>query len=141
VTACLDLKQTAHAQPALFAIEYALARQWMRWGVQPQAMIGHSVGEFVAACLAGVFSLGVATQAGLLTQLSTVYLERLPENYLETYRERIRALTADDVLTAARHHFDSANEQIVIVGDREQIAGQVALFGDVETLDAQGHPL
>jgi zinc protease len=91
--------------------------------------------------LAGVFSLGVATQAGLLTQLSTVYLERLPENYLETYRERIRALTADDVLTAARHHFDSANEQIVIVGDREQIAGQVALFGDVETLDAQGHPL
>ncbi len=91
--------------------------------------------------LAGVFSLGVATQDGLLTQLSTVYLERLPENYLETYRERIRALTAEDVLTAARRHFDSANEQIVIVGDRDQIAEQAALFGDVETFDAQGHPL
>jgi zinc protease len=91
--------------------------------------------------LAGVFSLGVATQTGLLTQLSTVYLERLPENYLETYRERIRALTAEDVLTAARRHFDSANEQIVIVGDRDQIAEQAALFGDVETLDAQGNPL
>jgi len=91
--------------------------------------------------LAGVFSLGVATQDGLLTQLSTVYLERLPENYLETYRERIRALTAEDVLSAARRHFDSANEQIVIVGDRDQIAEQAALFGDVETFDAQGHPL
>ena len=91
--------------------------------------------------LAGVFSLGVATQDGLLTQLSTVYLERLAENYLETYRERIRALTAEDVLTAARRHFDSANEQIVIVGDRDQIAEQAALFGDVETSDAQGHPL
>ena len=52
-----DLKQTALAQPALFVVEFALARLWMRWGVKPEAMIGHSIGEFVAACLAGVFSL------------------------------------------------------------------------------------
>jgi amino acid adenylation domain-containing protein len=51
------LKQTAITQPALFSIEYALAKLWMSWGVKPDAMIGHSVGEFVAACLAGVFSL------------------------------------------------------------------------------------
>jgi len=51
------LEQTAITQPALFAVEYALARQWMAFGVQPQAMAGHSVGEYVAACLAGVFSL------------------------------------------------------------------------------------
>ncbi|UZW58368.1 type I polyketide synthase [Lysobacter enzymogenes] len=51
------LQQTAVAQPALFAVEYALARLFMQWGVQPQAMIGHSVGEYVAACLSGVFSL------------------------------------------------------------------------------------
>jgi acyl transferase domain-containing protein len=51
------LKQTAIAQPALFVIEYALAKLWMSWGISPSAMIGHSIGEYVAACLAGVFSL------------------------------------------------------------------------------------
>ncbi|MCI0726484.1 MAG: amino acid adenylation domain-containing protein [Chloroflexi bacterium] len=51
------LEQTALAQAALFVIEYALAQLWLGWGVQPRAMIGHSIGEYVAACLAGVFSL------------------------------------------------------------------------------------
>ena len=51
------LNETAAAQPALFVIEYALARLWMAHGVKPAALIGHSVGEFVAACLAGVFTL------------------------------------------------------------------------------------
>jgi zinc protease len=88
--------------------------------------------------LTGVFSLGVATQDGLLGQLSTVYLDQLPEGYLESYRERIRALTAADVLAAARRHFDSANAQIVLVGDRAQIGEQAALFGPVEIFSAQG---
>jgi zinc protease len=91
--------------------------------------------------LAGVFSLGVATQDGLLGQLSTQYLDRLPEDYLETYRERIRALTADDVLLAARRHFDSPNAQIVVVGDRDQIVEQAALFGHTEVFDTHGHPI
>jgi len=51
------LNQTYMAQPAVFVVEYALARLLQSWGVQPQAMIGHSLGEYVAACLAGVFSL------------------------------------------------------------------------------------
>jgi zinc protease len=88
--------------------------------------------------ISGVFSLGVATQDGLLGQLSTVYLEKMPEDYLETYRARIRSLTADDVLAAARRHFDSANAQIVIVGDRAHVAEQAALFGPVTEYDAQG---
>lgn len=56
------LKQTSVAQPALFVVEYALARLLMEWGVRPQAMIGHSIGEYVAACLAEVFSLADALQ-------------------------------------------------------------------------------
>jgi len=51
------LLQTSFTQPALFVIEYALAKLWMSWGVRPAAMIGHSVGEYVAGCLAGVFKL------------------------------------------------------------------------------------
>ena len=51
------LRQTAVTQPALFVVEHALASLWMSWGIRPQAMIGHSIGEYVAACLAGVFSL------------------------------------------------------------------------------------
>src|SRR6266568_180576 len=52
-----SLHETVNAQLALFVIEYALAQLWMAWGVHPQAMIGHSIGEYVAACLAGVLSL------------------------------------------------------------------------------------
>jgi acyl transferase domain-containing protein len=54
------INQTAVAQPALFVLEYALARVWMEWGVIPRAMLGHSIGEYTAACLAGVFSLPAA---------------------------------------------------------------------------------
>ncbi|PRH84434.1 non-ribosomal peptide synthetase [Labrys okinawensis] len=51
------LAATCYAQPAIFTVEYALARLWISRGIVPSAMIGHSVGEFVAACLAGVFTL------------------------------------------------------------------------------------
>ena len=67
------LNETRITQPALFTIEYALARLWMSWGVAPEAMIGHSVGEYVAACLAGVLSRDealavVARRAGLMQE-------------------------------------------------------------------------
>lgn len=52
-----DLNQTAYAQPALFAIGYSLARLWQHWGITPSLVMGHSVGEYIAACLAGIFSL------------------------------------------------------------------------------------
>lgn len=51
------IHQTTYTQPALFAFEYALAQMWRSWGIEPQAVMGHSVGEYVAACIAGVFTL------------------------------------------------------------------------------------
>ncbi len=91
--------------------------------------------------LSGVFSLGLATQDGLAGQLATVYLNHLSEDYLETYRDKVHTLAGAAVLAAARKHFDSANAQIVVVGDRAQVEEQAALFGPLEIRDAQGNPL
>jgi acyl transferase domain-containing protein/acyl carrier protein len=99
-----QLKQTALAQPALFVVEYALARLWMEWGVCPQAMIGHSIGEYVAACLAGVFSIEaaltlVARRGRLMQQLPTGAMLAVPLSEGDTHaflNEKISLATIND---------------------------------------------
>lgn len=68
------INETAYTQPALFALEYSLAQLWLSWGIEPAAVMGHSVGEYVAACIAGVFSLEdglklIATRGKLMQSL------------------------------------------------------------------------
>ncbi len=99
--AARQLEQTSLAQPALFVVEYALARLWMSWGVQPQAMIGHSIGEYVAACLAGVFTreealVLVAARGRLMQRMraGAMLAVSLPE-------EALRSLLGVDLSLAA----------------------------------------
>ncbi len=78
-----QLQQTAISQPALFVIEYALAKLWQSWGVQPVAAIGHSIGEYVAATEAGVFSLEdalslVAARGQMMQQLESGAMLSVP---------------------------------------------------------------
>jgi acyl transferase domain-containing protein/thioesterase domain-containing protein len=88
--AVAQLKRTAIAQTATFVIEYALARLWMSWGASPEVMIGDGIGEFVAACLAGVFSLSDA-----LTLLAgrARLLESLPVGIESAVRDLLRGVT------------------------------------------------
>ncbi|QLE49252.1 type I polyketide synthase [Nostoc sp. C057] len=70
------LDQTAYTQVALFVIEYALAQLWLSWGIRPTAVLGHSVGEYVAACIAGIFSLEDALK--LIVQRAAL-MQALPQ--------------------------------------------------------------
>jgi amino acid adenylation domain-containing protein len=90
-----SVTETVNAQPAIFTIEYALAQLWMSWGIRPKAMVGHSIGEFVAACLAGVISLDdalalVALRGRMMQQLPAggMLSVRLPETDI---RKRLQA--------------------------------------------------
>lgn len=95
------LTSTSFAQPALFTIEFALAKLWMSWGIQPDAMIGHSIGEFVAACLGGVFSLAealrlVVTRGRMMQDLpsGSMMAVRLPEAELRACLEPEASIAA-----------------------------------------------
>ncbi|RAM48425.1 MAG: polyketide synthase [Hapalosiphonaceae cyanobacterium JJU2] len=95
------LQQTAITQPALFVIEYALAKLWMAWGVLPEVMIGHSIGEYVAATIAGVFSLEdalaiIATRGKLMQELPSgaMLSVQLPEQKIQQFLEKEISLAA-----------------------------------------------
>jgi acyl transferase domain-containing protein/SAM-dependent methyltransferase/acyl carrier protein len=101
ISAAQRLDETRLTQPTLFAVEYALAQLWISWGVRPQAMIGHSLGEYVAACIAGVFSfeegLGLVEARGRLIAglpRGGMLAVALPESEVMPFLDRRLALAA-----------------------------------------------
>jgi acyl transferase domain-containing protein/glutamate-1-semialdehyde aminotransferase len=103
--AAISLAQTCFTQPALFVTEYALAQLWQSWGVIPQATIGHSIGEFVAACLGGVFSL---EDALLLVANRSRMMWELPRGSMLSVRSAASAiasyLTGELTIAAINSH-------------------------------------
>jgi amino acid adenylation domain-containing protein len=100
-TAKAQLRETRFTQPAIFAISYSLARLWMSWGLKPSALIGHSVGEFVAATLAGVFSLADAAR---LVAVRARFVQELPGGAMLAARlsaEQAAEFVTDKVSLAA----------------------------------------
>jgi glutamate-1-semialdehyde aminotransferase/malonyl CoA-acyl carrier protein transacylase len=112
------ITQTAVTQPALFVIEYGLAKQWMSWGVQPAAMIGHSLGEYVAACLAGVFTRDDALR--LLARRARM-MQDLPSGSMLAVRASVEGIASDLGPRTSVAALNSPN-LTVISGDHDAIA-------------------
>ncbi|MEU6275215.1 SDR family NAD(P)-dependent oxidoreductase [Streptomyces populi] len=124
------INRTGFTQPALFAVEYALARMWESWGVRPSALIGHSLGEITAACVAGVHSLDDA--ARLVTARARL-MEALPAGgVMETAvcdEDTARAAIADagpvsDVAVAAVN----GPTDVVLSGPEDEVAKVVGVL-------------
>ncbi len=128
------LQQTWIVQPALFVIEYALARLWISWGIRPQAVIGHSIGEYAALCLAGVMSLAdalklVAARGRLMQEMpaGSMLAVDLPES-------RLVDLEASGLALAGVN----APDRCVVSGPTEAIA---AFQQQLEASGQQSRPL
>ncbi|MDF5732626.1 MAG: acyltransferase domain-containing protein, partial [Rhizonema sp. PD38] len=123
-----QIKQTQFTQLALFVVEYALAKLWMAWGVCPQAMIGHSIGEYVAACLAGVFSLEdalalVAARGQMMQQMPAgdMLAVPLPEKEVQSLLGEKVSLAAINrpslcVVSGSRSAIDELNNRLTEQG-------------------------
>lgn len=127
-TAEQRLKDTRYAQPALFATEYALARLWMSWGVMPTVLCGHSIGEFVAAHLAGVFSLSDALR---LIAIRGRLMSNLPRGSMLSVRADAR--TVDGLLTnGVSLAAVNSHNLCVVAGTDEVITDFVRLLDERE---------
>ena len=128
-----QLNQTRYTQPALFALEYALYDLWRSWGVEPDVVMGHSVGEYVAACVAGVFSLEdglklIAERGRLMNRLprgGEMVAVRADEERLKSLlqgRKNVILSTAKDLSIAAVN----GPQSVVISGAGQAVRAIVA---------------
>jgi len=123
------IEQTYLSQPTLFVIEYALAQLWMSWGIQPAAMIGHSIGEYVAACLAGVFTLEealklVAVRGQLMQSMPPGTMSGVPlaEKETQDLLDEFKKQEEFQKLNAVDQHLDLS---VINVSSQTVISGSI----------------
>ena len=126
------LNQTAYTQPGIFALEYGLSQLWLSWGIEPAALIGHSIGEYVAATVAGVFSLADALK---LVAMRGKQMQNL------AHEGSMYAVLADE--TTVSTIIQPFGQQIAIAAVNSHqsvvISGASSLVTEIITkLDAQG---
>jgi len=132
--AAAELRRTDRAQPAIFALEIALARTLMDWGIRPAAMLGHSLGEYTAACLAGVF--GLEDALALVAERGRLMQELPPGAMLSvalSEEETVPYLEPELALAALNHPTST-----VVSGRREAVA---ALHARLEAEGIQSFPI
>ncbi|MBF0287243.1 MAG: SDR family NAD(P)-dependent oxidoreductase [SAR324 cluster bacterium] len=127
-----EINETAYTQPALFSLEYALFELWNSWGIKPSAVMGHSVGEYAAACAAGVFSLEdglkLIAERGRLMQalprngeMAVVFAkESLVEEAIKPYSEKVSIAAIN------------GPKNVVISGDQQRIEALCSELGNQE---------
>jgi amino acid adenylation domain-containing protein len=124
------LDDTRFAQPAVFVTEYALAKLWMSWGVRPRGLAGHSLGEYVAACVAGVLRL---QDALTLVALRAKLIDALPEGAMLAVplgEAALRAILPAGLDLAAVNTAESC----VVSGSAEEVAAFEALLAERGTV-------
>jgi acyl transferase domain-containing protein/acyl carrier protein len=130
-----ELDRTRYTQPVLFALEYALACLWRAWGIEPAAVMGHSVGEYVAACIAGLFSLEeglrlIARRGSLMQQLPDTGAMAAVSAPAENVRAYVDGANAAVSIAA-----DNSPDQTVVSGGHDALT---ALLSALER-DGIGH--
>jgi phthiocerol/phenolphthiocerol synthesis type-I polyketide synthase E len=128
-----SLNRTLFAQPALFTIEYAMARLWQRLGATPDAIVGHSMGEYVAACLAGVFPLHdalrlIVTRARLVSELPQAVMLSVMLSEGE-----LRPLLREDLCIS----LINGPSHCVVAGPSEAVAGLETLLSEREVISCR----
>ncbi|MGB3614699.1 MAG: beta-ketoacyl synthase N-terminal-like domain-containing protein, partial [Elainellaceae cyanobacterium] len=144
------LNDTAYTQPALFAVEYALAQLWLSWGIEPSVVMGHSVGEYVAACVAGVFSLEdgltlIANRGRLMQALpqegTMMSLMASPEQVADALKAYKDSADQNSTQGSGRVTIAAINgpESVVISGDRNAVltVGSALSAAGVKTKELQ----
>ena len=132
----LRLQETNITQPCLFTVEYALAKLWIEWGVTPKAMIGHSLGEYVAACLANVLSLNdalklVASRSQLMQGMATGSMLSVPLS-AEQIRQELKASGLAIEIAA-----ENGPLLCVVAGPKEQINRYQSMLSQQHGVDSQ----